>query len=166
MFNQFATELNLHILSFLSDRELTSCARVCKLANSGASLMHKERMKAFSIGRQRQRALCLLNPELAKFGIDIDSRRERYLLLKKDICDIALINEDVARYILNNAQLQRARRLDKDFSVVICKYFPQLATRLFSQENILMPNSEEMIDAISRNPDLFLPYLQTRDLSS
>jgi hypothetical protein len=96
-----------------------------------------------------------MNPELAKSGIDIDSVRARYLLLVNDICDIALINEEVASHVLRNARLQKAGRLDRNFSVVICKYFPQLAAQLFSQADIRLPNSDEIIDIITQHPDLF-----------
>lgn len=120
---------------------------------------HKDQMKDFSIGREKFKMLCLTHPELAKFGINIDSSRSRYHLLVIDICDIALMNEEVATHILENPKLQNNNRLQSGFSSLICEYFPNLIVKLFTIQpsigTVKLPTAEEIIKAITSNPLLF-----------
>lgn len=157
MFNRLPQEITLHALSFLSDRALSICASATQvgLDHNEVNISIKNRMNNFDIGRDRFKSLCLMNQAQAQLGIDIDSTRSRYHLLQDDICDIALMSEEMARYILVNARLQRSGRLNGSFPIVICNTFPNLAVELFSQKNISLPNSEEIIDIITQHPDFF-----------
>lgn len=119
----------------------------------------KNEIRDFSIGRERLKMLCLLDPELAKFGIDIDSGRARFHLLVNDICDLALMNETVASHILDNAKLENNRRLQGGFSSIICKYYPNLTLKLFSLYILTPPAVAEIVKLITTNPHLFSQLL-------
>lgn len=53
------------------------------------------------------------------------------------------------------AKLRNSDKIDKSFSINICKNFPQLANELFSHPNAALPNCDEIVDLIESHPPLF-----------
>jgi len=100
--------------------------------------------------------ICMIDPRIARLGIEIDSARECYFLLVNDISDLAIMSEETAKYILNNENLRKNNRLrDDGFSSIVCRFYPKLIVPLFKSSNIKFPAAEDMVEVINDNPTLF-----------